>query len=99
MQPRLDSAIVQTTTLVQSMIGARTALSVSPVSGATAQAKAMETLAALSAAREAIVACHDELQKDHRRMGWGTYAAGTLDKPGMPLATTSEMPVERLRAV
>tara|TARA_R110000782_G_scaffold31379_1_gene77277 strand:+ start:244 stop:606 length:363 start_codon:yes stop_codon:yes gene_type:complete len=77
----LDSAIVQATTLVQSMIGARTELSVSPIAGATAQAKAMETLGALSAAREAIVACHAELQKDHRRMGWGTYAVGTVDKP------------------
>lgn len=77
----LDAAIVQATTLVQSMIGARTALSVSPIAGATAQAKAMETIAALSAAREAIVTCHDELQKDHRRLGWGTYAAGPLDKP------------------
>ena len=32
-------------------------------------------------AREAIVACHAELQKDHRRMGYGTYAAGPIGKP------------------
>jgi hypothetical protein len=95
----LDAAIVQASTLVQSMIGARTALSLSPIVGSGSQAKAMETIAALSAAREAIVACHDELQKDHRRMGWGTYAVGPLDKEGLPLATAAEMPVERLRAV
>lgn len=77
----VDAAITQATTLVQSMIGARAALSVSPVAGATSQAKAMETIAALSTAREAIVACHAELQKDHRRMGWGVYAAGPVDKP------------------
>lgn len=94
----LDSAIVQATTLVQSMIGARAALSISPVAFAASQAKAMETIAALSSAREAIVACHDELQKDHRRMGWGTYAAGPLDKPGWPMVADPQ-PVERLRAV
>lgn len=77
----IDAAITQATTLVQSMIGARAALSVSPVAGAGSQAKAVETIAALSTAREAIVACHAELQKDHRRMGWGVYAAGPVDKP------------------
>ena len=77
----IDSAITASTTLVQSMIGARTLLKVSPVSGAVAQAKAIETIAALSAAREAIVACHAELQKDHRRQGYGIYNAGGLDKP------------------
>lgn len=78
----VDAAITKATTLVQAMIGARTALSVSPVVGSVSQAKAMETIAALSAAREAIVACHDELQKDHRRMGYGVYAAGPVNKEG-----------------
>ncbi|WP_295187045.1 hypothetical protein [uncultured Brevundimonas sp.] len=77
----IDAAITQATTLVQSFIGARAALSLSPVSGTLSQAKAMETIAALSAARESIVACHAELQKDHRRLGFGTYAAGPLAKP------------------
>ena len=88
----LDAAIVQATTLVQSMIGARSALSLSP------QTKAMEAIAALSAAREAVVGCHDELQKDHRRMGWGTYAAGPLDKPGLPMVAEPQ-PAAHLRAV
>lgn len=77
----IDAAITQATTLVQSMIGARAALAVSPVAGAGSQAKAMETIAALGVAREAIVACHAELQKDHRKMGWGVYAAGPVNKP------------------
>ncbi len=77
----VDAAITSATTLVQSMIGARTLLSVSPVAGSVSQAKAIEAIAALSAAREAIVACHAELQKDHRRMGYGVYAVGALDKP------------------
>jgi hypothetical protein len=78
----VDAAITQATTLVQSVIGARTVLAISPVAFSAAQTKAMEAIAALGEAREAIVASHAELQKDHRRMGWGVYAAGPLDKPG-----------------
>lgn len=77
----IDAAITRAATLVQSMIGARTALSLSPVAASASQAKAMEAIAALSAARETIVACHGELQKDHRRLGYGVYAAGPLNKP------------------
>lgn len=91
----VDEAITRATTLVQSMIGARSALGVSPVAGAEAQTKAMEAIAALSAARQAMVACHDELAKDHRRMGYGVYAGGE-PKPGEWPKVAS---VERLRAV
>lgn len=77
----VDAAITQATALVQSMIGARAALSLSPVAATASQAKAMETIAQLGAAREAIVACHAEMQKDHRRLGYGTYAAGPINKP------------------
>ncbi len=78
----IDAAITSTTTLVQSMIGARALLSLSPVAASGSQTKAMEAIAALASAREAIVACHAELQRDHRRMGFGAYAVGILDKPG-----------------
>ena len=77
----IDAAITQATMLVQSFIGARTALSLSPVAATASQAKAMETISALAAARESIVACHAELQKDHRRLGYGSYAAGPIGKP------------------
>ncbi len=77
----VDTAITQATTLVQSMIGARSALSISPVAGSGSQSKAMEAIAALGVARDAVVACHAELQKDHRKLGWGVYAVGPLDKP------------------
>ncbi|RZJ41188.1 MAG: hypothetical protein EON86_10985 [Brevundimonas sp.] len=93
----VDAAIAQATTLVQAMIGARTTLSLSPVTGAESQAKAMEAIAALSTARTAIVAAHEELAKDHRRLGWGTYAIGVLDKPAE--TGPSQRPVGRLRAV
>ncbi len=93
----VDEAITRATTLVQSMIGGRTAMNVSPVVGAEAQAKAMEAIAALAAARQAMVACHEELAKDHRRMGYGTYA-GSESKTGDGTRppTTGE---HRLRAV
>ncbi|WP_374514839.1 hypothetical protein [Brevundimonas sp.] len=94
----LDEAITRATTLVQSMIGGRAALNVSPIVGADAQAKALEAIAALSVARQAMVACHEELAKDHRRMGYGVYAGKGEDKipEGQRPPTTGEL---RLRAV
>jgi hypothetical protein len=70
----VDEAIARATTLVQAMIGARATLNLSPVVATDSQAKAMEAIAALSAARQAVVACHQELAKDHRRLGYGVYA-------------------------
>ena len=77
----VDDAILHATSLIQSMIAGRAALNLSPVSGADSQTKVMETLIALSAARDCIVASHAEMQKDHRRMGWGVFAAGPVGKP------------------
>lgn len=92
----VDAALTRATTLVQSMIGARAALGISPVAGAEAQAKALEAIAALGAARQAVVACHGELAKDHRRMGYGVYA-GPLGKPDEERPPVIEG--RRLRAV
>lgn len=94
----LDQAIAKATTLVQSMIGTRTALNISPVVGAEAQTRALEAIAALGAARQAVVACHQELAKDHRRMGYGVYAGAGDNKygDGQRPPTTGE---HRLRAV
>ena len=94
----LDTAIAQATTLIQSMIGARTALSLSPVSGAASQARAMEAIAALATARDALVACHEELAKDHRRLGYGVYAVGHMNKPEASLSEETTR-ASRLRAV
>ncbi|MGA0545158.1 hypothetical protein ACO2Q1_07770 [Brevundimonas sp. VNH65] len=77
----IDAAIVQATTLVQAFVGARAKLSLSPVAAAGSQTKAMEAVAALGAAREAMIACHAEMAKDHRRLGFGVYNVGPLDKP------------------
>ncbi len=100
----VDAAITSATTLVQSMIGARTLLKASPVAGAVSQARAIEAIAALSAARDAVVACHAELAKDHRRMGYGVYNVGPLDKPddadwGQNEPTRPPSATHQLRAV
>jgi lysozyme family protein len=92
----VDAALTHATTLVQSMIGARAALNISPVVGAEAQAKALEAIAALSTARLAMVACHEQLAKDHRRLGFGVFADGWGDKGQEKPPTTGE---HRLRAV
>jgi len=77
----VDQAIAHASGMIQAMIAGRTTLSLSPVAAAESQARAMEALAALGVARNAVVACHEELAKDHRRLGWGAYAIGFLDKP------------------
>lgn len=92
----VDAAITQAATLVQSMIGARTALGISPVAGASSQAKALEAITALGAARQAVIACHRELAKDHERLGYGVYADGWMPKGEEKPPTTGE---RRLRAV
>lgn len=91
----LDAAITRATTLVQAMIGARADLNISAVAGAEAQTRALEAIASLGAARQAMVACHEQLAKDHRRLGYGAFAGPWMDKPEAA-PTTGE---HRLRAV
>ena len=93
----VDAAIARATTLVQSMIGSRSALNLSPVMGAEAQAKALEAIAALGVARQAAVACHEELAKDHRRLGYGVYATG--EDKGQSTTRPKTIGEHRLRAV
>ncbi len=70
-----------------------------PVAATASQAKAMETIAALAAARESIVACHAELQKDHRRLGYGAYAVGPIGKPDDWLDPKETRRISHLRNV
>jgi len=87
----VDAAIAQATTMLQTMLSARISADVSPVAFSESQTKAIEALAALSGAREVMVECHNTLLKDHRRMGWGTYSVGPVNKPDDP-----ERPFERV---
>lgn len=77
----IDAAIAQATTLVQTLVAARAPLNASAVAASQSQTKMVEAIAALGQAREAMVGAHQELARDHRRMGWGTFAAGPMDKP------------------
>lgn len=92
----VDAAITQATTLVQSLIGSRAPLNVSACAGAEAQAKVLEAIAALGTARQAVVAAHEQMAKDHRRLGYGTFAIGWDDKGPEKPGVTGE---HRLRAV
>ncbi|HST91185.1 MAG TPA: hypothetical protein VLJ13_03220 [Brevundimonas sp.] len=92
----LDAAIANATTLVQAMIGSRTTLNISAVAGAEAQTKAMAAIAGLAAARQSLIECHNELAKDHRRLGYGTFAGPFRDKG---VDEDDVKPTGRLRAV
>ena len=85
----LDEAITRATTLVQSMIGSREALTISAVVGADSQARALEAIANLGAARQALIDCHAELAKDHRlrrrRHGQGSGPAAPHRPPSRGL--------------
>lgn len=89
----LDQAITRATVLVQSMIGSRATLNISACAGAEAQSKALEAIAALGQARDALIACHEQLAKDHRRLGYGVFAGPWQDKP------EEQRPTGRLRAI
>lgn len=78
----VDEAITRAMALVQTMIGSRSDLNLSPVVGADAQARALEAIAALGNARQAMVTCHEELARDHRRLGYGVYMDAVDKIPG-----------------
>ncbi len=89
----VDEAIAKAAALVQSMIDGRIAGGASPVAFAASQSKVIDVLASLGEARDAVVAAHQEMAKDHRRMGWGVYAAGPLDKPDDTQSPTGVAPL------
>lgn len=77
----VDDAIAQATDMVATMIQARRDANLSAVVGAEAQAKMMEAIAALGAARSAVVASHAEMARVQRLVGLGHVAVGPMDKP------------------
>ena len=58
----IDDATVRTTQLIESMVGARKSLQLSPLYGEVAQARAVEAVSALSEARRAVLAAHAALE-------------------------------------
>ncbi|WP_296820008.1 hypothetical protein [Brevundimonas sp.] len=77
----VDDAIAQATDMIATMIQARRDANLSAVVGAEAQAKMIEAVAALGAARSAVVASHAEMAKVQRLVGLGHLAVGPTDKP------------------
>jgi hypothetical protein len=77
----IDDAITQSTDFIATLIQSRRDVNLSAVVGAEAQSKMMEAVAALGAARDAVMAAHADLSKVQRRVGLGHVATGPLDKP------------------
>lgn len=77
----IDDAIAQSTDFIATMIQSRRDVNLSAVVGAEAQAKMIEAVASLGAARSAVVAAHADLAKVQRQVGLGHVATGPVDKP------------------
>lgn len=75
----VDAAMVEAAELMTEMVASRRDLGMSAVVGDTAQAKLVEALAALGAARSAMVSMHGELNDVRLRMGLRRTTMGGLD--------------------
>ncbi len=80
----VDAAMVEAAELLAGMIEARAQLKVSAITGDAAQAKLVDAIAALSAARSAVVEMHRELAETKLRVGIRTKLIGVEDKPDDP---------------
>lgn len=76
----IDSALADTAALMAEMVEARKAARVSPTVDAKAHAKVVEAMAALSAARSAMVEAHNEMNEVKLRLGVRTKMIGAFDK-------------------
>lgn len=77
----IDQAMVEAAELMTSMVKARQDLQVSAVFGDQAQAKVVEALSALAAARTSMVEMHAEMAEMKLRLGMRTTLVGIEDKP------------------
>ncbi len=80
----IDAAMVEAAELLAGAVEARSQLKMSAVAGDAAQAKLVEAISALGAARTAIVEMHGELNDLKLRMGMRTKLIGVEDKPDEP---------------
>jgi uncharacterized protein YjcR len=76
----IDKALAEASQLMAEMVEARQTMRVSAVVGGEAVSKAAQTIAALSEARSAIVATHNELAGVKDRIGVRTKMIGILPK-------------------
>lgn len=82
----VDGALVEASELMSEMLKARKDVNTSLVFADDAQIKMMEAIKALSEARTAMVAVHNELNEAKLRLGIRTKMYGQ-DKPAQLLAT------------
>lgn len=76
----VDQAIADATSLLGGMVSARVDLKVSATLGDEAATKVAAAIAALTEARQAVVAAHKELDETRLRMGIRTKLGGAWDK-------------------
>jgi hypothetical protein len=87
----IDSALSDTAALLTEMVEARKAARVSSTVDAKANAKVVEAMAALSAARTAMVEAHQEMNEVKLRLGVRTKMIGTYDKTKDNGVTTDQI--------
>lgn len=87
----IDSAIADTAGLLSEMVEARKAARVSSTVDAKATAKVVEAMAALSAARTAMVEAHQEMNEVKLRLGVRTKMIGAYDKTKENGVTTDQI--------
>jgi hypothetical protein len=78
----IDVALVEASQLLQAMLQARKDLRISAVVGDRAPAQLAQAIAALSAARTAVVETHGELAEAKLRVGIRTKLIGVYRKQG-----------------
>src|SRR5262245_5525235 len=79
----VDLALAEPSVLMADMLKARKDIDLPAVAGAAAAAPVVAAIAALGAARSAMVAAHGELNEAKLRIGVRTKLAGYEDKPGL----------------
>ena len=87
----IDSALADTAGLLSEMVEARKAARVSSTVDAKATAKVVEAMAALSAARSAMVEAHQEMNDVKLRLGVRTKMIGGYDKTKENGVTTDQI--------
>ena len=79
----VDAALAEASELMADMLKARKDLGLSATFGDNAAARVVDAISALSAARTAMVAAHNELDEAKLRIGVRTKLAGFEDKSSL----------------
>ena len=79
----VDAALAEASELMADMLRARKDLGLAATFGDTAAARVVDAISALSAARSAMVAAHNQLDEAKLRIGVRTKLAGFEDKSSL----------------